>query len=79
MRVDKKEKFILLNGNKSININKNNKIELFNSIKKGIIPRIKIVNSTVPGRVYQISWNLYSCRIEDIERAKLYSLFWNNY
>jgi len=79
MRVDEKEKFILLNGNKSININKNNKIELFNSIKKDIIPRIKIVNSTVPGRVYQVSWNLYSCRIEDIERAKLYSLFWNNY
>ena len=79
MRVDKKEKFILLGGNKPMNINKHNKIELFNSIKKEIIPHIKIVSSSVPGRIYQVLWNIYYCRIENIERAKLYSLFWNNY
>ena len=79
MRVDKKEKFILLDGNKPININKQNKIELPNSIKNDIIPRIKIISSSVPGRMYQVLWKLYYCRIEDIERAKLYSLFWNNY
>jgi len=79
MRVDKKEKLILLDGNKPININKQNKIELFNSIKNDIIPRIKIISSSIPGRIYQVLWKLYYCRIEDIERAKLYSLFWNNY
>ena len=79
MRVDKKEKLILLDGNKPININKQNKIELFNSIKNDIIPRIKIISSSIPGRIYQVLWKLYYCRIENIERAKLYSLFWNNY
>ena len=79
MSIDKKEKFILLDGNKPMNINKHNKIELFSSIKKDIIPRVKIVSSSVPGRIYQILWNIYSCRAENIERVKLYSLFWNNY
>ena len=81
IRVDKKEKFILLDGDKKININKKDEIKIFYDIEQIIIPRRQIVSSTIPGRIYQLIWKLYNCRIENknMERAKIYSIFWNNY
>ena len=79
MRVDKEEKHIFINGGKPINISKKNKIEIFGTTIEAVIPRLKLVSSVIQGRIYQHTWTLYSCRTENIEKAKLYSLFWNNY
>ena len=79
MSVDKEEKHIFLNGGKPINISKKNKIKIFGTTREAVIPRLRLVGSVIPGRIYQHTWTLYSCRIENMEKAKLYSLFWNNY
>ena len=79
MRVEKEEKHIFLNGGKPINISKKNKIEIFGTTIEAVIPRLKLVSSVIQGRIYQYTWTLYSCRIENMKKAKLYSLFWNNY
>ena len=52
---------------------------MFGTTIEAVIPRLKLVSSVIRGRIYQHTWTLHSCRTENIEKAKLYSLFWNNY
>lgn len=67
-----------LTGGDPINISENN-IIVFGSIKKKIIPKMRTEPSLIPGRNYKITWSILKCFTKNIERARLYSIFWNNY
>lgn len=72
------EKVYLLKGKVNIQI-KNNKVIIKDNSKYNIIPRRKIITSSIPGRNYQIIWDIYKSRVDNIKRARLYLIFWNNY
>ena len=74
-----KKKNYLLKGGYPINSENNNNIEIFGSTKDNIIPRTKIISSLIPGRDYRLIWKIYKLCVDDMKRAKLYSIFWNNY
>ena len=77
MKVEVQKQY-LLKGVDPINISNNN-INIIGSTKNKILPIEFIQQSLIPDRTYKITWDIFQCSCDDFKRAKLYSIFWNNY